>query len=60
MQRILVLIILSLHFIVSEPKLYHVVAVLSEGARYHVNSLYDGAEFKDKWGQITPVGFRQH
>lgn len=41
-------------------KLYQVVAILSPGARYHLNDLYDGKDYKPKWGEITAVGLRQH
>ena len=37
-QALLVTLIIQL----TVTKLYHVVAVIAEGARYHVNDLYDG------------------
>ena len=33
--------------------------MISEGARYHVNDLYDGVVTKNRWGELTPVGLRQ-
>ena len=44
----------------THAKLYSVVALISSGATYHTNDLYDGSSTKQKWGQITPVGLRQH
>ena len=41
MLRFILLALLSL---VLTAKLYQVVALLTPGARYHVNDLYDGAQ----------------
>jgi hypothetical protein len=54
----LLLLLIGAHFH-AEAKLYQVVALISSGARYHINDLYDGSSTKPKWGQVTPVGFRQ-
>ena len=56
MLRFILLALLSL---VLNAKLYQVVALLTPGARYHVNDLYDAAQSKKMWGEITPVGLRQ-
>lgn len=37
------IIVLSFTVVLAEAKLYQVVAVLTPGARYHINDLYDGA-----------------
>jgi hypothetical protein len=60
MLKIYLLLLLGLTASLVEAKLYGVVAMISEGARYHTNSLYDGGETKDRWAQVTPVGLRQH
>lgn len=52
-------ILLALLPLVLTAKLYQVVAMLTPGARYHVNDLYDAAQNKKMWGEITPVGLRQ-
>lgn len=31
-------------------KLFQTVALISHGARYHTNDLYDGGETKSLWG----------
>lgn len=43
MSKIYLALLLLLGIHLAHAKLYHVVAVISEGARYHVNDLYDGA-----------------
>jgi hypothetical protein len=53
------LICILIALLPTSSKLYQVVAVISPGARYHVNNLYDGSETINKWGEITPVGLRQ-
>ena len=54
------LIFLSILLILSSSKLYQVVSLFRHGARNHLNSLYDGNSTYDVWGEITPVGMRQH
>ncbi len=44
----------------SSGKLYQVVSLFRHGARTHLNSLYDGNSTHDIWGELTPVGMRQH
>jgi len=44
----------------SSAKLYQVVSLFRHGARYHLNTLYDGNSTHDVWGELTPVGMRQH
>ena len=58
MLKIFTLLIL-LTFANVHAKVYYAVAMISGGARYHVNDLYDGQATKDRWGQLTPVGLRQ-
>ena len=60
MQQIFIILALILSISIVETKIYHVTGLIVEGARYPWNDLYDGGEFKDKWGQLTPVGMRQH
>jgi hypothetical protein len=55
-KLLLVLLVLCL----SESKLYQVLSVFRHGARYHLNSYYDGNSTFDQWGEITAVGMRQH
>ena len=47
-------------FILATPKLVQVVSYFRHGARYHLNSLYDGNTTRDFWGELTGVGMRQH
>jgi hypothetical protein len=51
--------IIAALFILNHAKLYQVVAVITPGARYHINELYDGKETYRFWGEVTPVGLRQ-
>lgn len=44
------LITIASLLIYSSSKLYQVVAVLSPGARYHLNDLYDGKQTISLWG----------
>jgi len=37
-----------------------VVSLFRHGARYHINSYYDGNSTKEVWGELTAVGMRQH
>lgn len=55
-RLITVLIVL----IVAETKLYQVVSLFRHGARYHLNAYYDGNATKERWGELTAVGMRQH
>ena len=59
MMRLFFLVIVAAVLSLHEGKLYQVLAVISPGARYHVNQLYDGKEMYKVWGEITPVGMRQ-
>lgn len=59
MHKIIALILATLFLSLVHTKLYQVVAVISPGARYPVNDLYDGGETRAKWGEITSVGLRQ-
>lgn len=42
-----------------QAKLYHVVAVISPGARYPINDFHDGNDTRAKWGELSSVGLRQ-
>lgn len=55
-KSILIILLITL----SESKLYQVVSLFRHGARYHLNALYDGNSTYDVWGELTPVGMRQH
>ena len=59
-MKIIELFAILLFFMGTLAKLLQVVTFLAPGAHYHTNDLYDGAEFRDQWGEITPVGLRQH
>jgi hypothetical protein len=59
MIKIYLLLLFSLVLPLTHTKIYHVVSMISEGARYHINDLYDGVLTKDRWGELTPVGLRQ-
>lgn len=59
MHKIIALVLTTLLLTAIEAKLYQIVAVISPGARYPVNDLYDGGETRVKWGEITSVGLRQ-
>jgi hypothetical protein len=41
-------------------ELVQLVNMFRHGARYHLNSYYDGNETLPNWGQLTSVGMRQH
>ncbi len=41
-------------------KIYQAAILFRHGARYHLNSIYDGNSTKKVWGELTPVGMRQH
>lgn len=43
-----------------ESKLHQVVSLFRHGARYHLNSYYDGNATRDLWGELSAVGMRQH
>lgn len=43
-----------------ECKLHQVVSMFRHGARYHLNSYYDGNATREFWGELTAVGMRQH
>lgn len=45
---------------IAATKLVQVVSFFRHGARYALNSLYDGNETKYIWGELTSVGMRQH
>jgi len=40
-------------------KLYQVISLFRHGARYHVNSIYDGNSTISMKGELTSVGMRQ-
>jgi len=50
----------ALFITVAFSRLYQVVSLFRHGARYHLNSYYDGNSTLDQWGEITPAGMRQH
>lgn len=54
-----ILFVLLFSFLAT-TKLVQVVSHFRHGARYHLNSLYDGNTTKDNWGELTGVGMRQH
>lgn len=35
-------------------------SLFRHGSRYHLNSVFDGADTESMWGQLTAVGMRQH
>lgn len=41
-------------------KLYQVVSLFRHGARYHLNSLYDGDSTLPLRGELSAVGMKQH
>jgi lysosomal acid phosphatase len=41
-------------------ELVQLVTMFRHGARYHINSFYDGNETIPNWGKLTSVGMRQH
>lgn len=53
-------ILIVLLIVLSASKLYQVSSLFRHGARYHLNALYDGNSTHDIWGELTPVGMRQH
>jgi hypothetical protein len=54
------LLLISLLLTLSVTKLYQVASLFRHGARYHLNALYDGNSTFEQWGELTPVGMRQH
>lgn len=50
MQKIIAIFLLLSLISIGQAKLYSVVAVIAPGARYHLNDLYDGGQFKTRWG----------
>ena len=55
-RTVLILFLSSL----ASSKLYQVVSMFRHGARYHLNSLYDGTSTREMWEQLTAVGMKQH
>lgn len=53
------LCILSLA-IVLKTEIVQILSLNRHGARYALNSLYDGNNTKNDWGELTAVGMRQH
>ena len=53
-------VILLFLLVLGSAKLYQVVSLFRHGARYHLNALYDGNSTHDVWGELSPVGMRQH
>ena len=45
---------------IAASKLYQVTSLFRHGARYHLNPLDDGNSTLDMWGELSPVGMRQH
>ena len=43
-----------------QGKLYQVVSMFRHGARYAMNSYYDGDFYKELGGELTSVGMKQH
>lgn len=56
----LALLVLTVLLAVTQGKLYQVASLFRHGARYHLNSYYDGNSTKPLWGELSPVGMRQH
>jgi lysosomal acid phosphatase len=56
LKSLLILLLITL----STSKLHQVVSLFRHGARYHLNTLYDGNSTYNIWGELTPVGMRQH
>lgn len=54
------LVSILLLFTVANSKLEQVVSFFRHGARYALNSYYDGNDTKYTWGELTSVGMRQH
>lgn len=44
----------------ASAELAQVVSIFRHGARYTINSLYDGNDTKYIWGELSPAGMRQH
>ena len=59
MLTIHIFITLCLFLTQNQAKIYHVASVITPGARYHLNDLYDGSMTYSKWGELTPIGLRQ-
>lgn len=55
-KLLLILLFVSL----SACKLAQVVSFFRHGARYALNSLYDGNETRYIWGELSSVGMKQH
>lgn len=53
-------LLISLLILISIAKLYQVASLFRHGARYHLNALADGNSTHDMWGELTPIGMRQH
>lgn len=58
MIRIVIAVLLEL--VLTQSKLVQVVSMFRHGARYHLNSLYDGNTTLPYWGELTGVGMKQH
>ena len=57
---LMIILILAACISVSEAKLHQVVSAFRHGARYHLNSMYDGNDTRPLWGELTAVGMRMH
>ena len=55
-----ILIIFFSLFLIIESRLYQVVSLTRHGARYHMNNFGGGSMTKKNWGELTPVGMKQH
>jgi len=51
---------LFLFITIATSKLAQVVSFFRHGARYALNSLYDGNETRYIWGELSSVGMKQH
>jgi hypothetical protein len=53
-------ILLFILVLCTQQKLYQVVSVFRHGARYAINSYYDGDAFREFRGELHGGGMRQH
>lgn len=44
----------------ADTKVYQLFTLSRHGARYHVQSFYDGDDTKPLWAELTAVGMRQN
>lgn len=60
MLRILISISIFCFIHLTQSKLEQVISIFRHGARYHLNSMFHGDEYKPYWGELTGVGMTQH